>query len=52
MLSESLFEHLDNQNLLPKEQKGCGKDRGKHELIFSDKTVPNEVNTRNKNLTR
>lgn len=52
MLSKSIYGHLDKQNLLPEEQDTCReKARGRHDLLYIDKTVLNEVKPGKKNLT-
>ena len=43
--------HLDQEKLLPEEQKGCRKgSRGTNDLIYIDRAVIKEVKSRNKNL--
>ena len=42
---------LDQQKLLPEEQKGCRKgSRGTNDLLYIDRAVIKEVKSRNKNL--
>ena len=46
------FAHLDQEKLLPEEQKGCRKgSRGTNDLLYIDRAVIKEVKFRNKNLT-
>ena len=43
--------HLDQQKLLPEEQKGCSKrSRGTNTLLYIDREVIREVKSRKKNL--
>ena len=43
--------HLDQEKLLPEEQKGCRKgSRGTNDLLYIDWAVIKEVKSRNKNL--
>ena len=43
--------HLDQEKLLPEEQKGCRKGfRGTNDLLYIDRAVIKEVTSRNKNL--
>ena len=43
---------LDQEKLLPEEQKGCRKgSRGTNDLLYIDRAVIKEVKSRNKNLT-
>ena len=43
--------HLDQEKLLPEEQKGCSKgSRGTNDLLYIDRAVVKEVKSRNKNL--
>ena len=43
--------HLDQDKLLPEEQKGCRKgSRGTNDLLYIDRAVIKEVKSRNKNL--
>lgn len=52
MLSECIYEHLDNQKLLLEEQKGCRKNVSRtHDLLYIDNVVLNEVKCRKKHLT-
>ena len=43
--------HLDQEKLLPEEQKGCRKrSRGTNDLLYIDRRVIKEVKSINKNL--
>ena len=43
--------YLDQEKLLPEEQKGCRKgSRGTNDLLYIDRAVIKEVKSRNKNL--
>ena len=43
---------LDQEKLLPEEQKGCRKDsRETNDLLYIDRAVIKKVKSRNKNLT-
>ena len=45
------YGHLDQQKLLPEEQKGCWKrSRETNDLIYIDRAVIREVKSRKKNL--
>ena len=47
----SQYAHLDQEKLLPEEQKGCRKgSRGTNNLLYIDRAVIKEVKPRNKNL--
>ena len=51
VIADQIYAHLDPEKLLPKEQKGCGKSsRGTNDLIYIDRAVIKEANSRNKNL--
>ena len=51
LLAEQIYAHLDQEKLLPKEQKGCRKGfRGTNNLLHIDRSVIKEVKSRNKNL--
>ena len=50
-LPYQIYAHLDQEKLLPEEQKGCRKgSRGTNDLLYIDKAVIKEVKSRNKNL--
>ena len=51
VLADQIYAHLDQEKLLPEEQKGCRKDsRGTNNLLYIDRAVIAEVKSRNKNL--
>ena len=46
-----IYAHLDQEQLLPEEQKGCRKgSRGNNDLLYTDRAVIKEVKSINKNL--
>ena len=51
VIADQIYSHLDQEKLLPDEQKGYRKgSRGTNDLIYSDRAVIKEVKSRNKNL--
>ena len=51
VIAYQIYGHLDQQKLLPEEQKGCRKrSRGTNDWFYSDKGVIREVKSRKKNL--
>ena len=51
VIADQIYAHLDQENLLPEEQKGCRKgSRGTNDLLSIDRAVIKEVKSRNKNL--
>ena len=49
--ADQIYAHLDQEKLLPEEQKGCRKaSRGTNDLLYIDRAVTKEVKSRNKNL--
>ena len=49
--ADQIYAHLDQEKLLPEEQKGCNKgSRGTNDLLYIDRAVIKEVKSRNKNL--
>ena len=47
----SVYAHLDQEKLLPEEQKVCRKgSRGINDLLYIDREKIKEVKSRNKNL--
>ena len=51
VIADQIYAHLDQQKLLPEEQKGCRKgSRGTNDLLYIDRAVIKEVKSRNKNL--
>ena len=52
VIADQIYAHLDQEKLLPEEQKGCRKSsRGTNDLPYIDRVVSKEVKSRNKNLT-
>ena len=51
VIADQIYAHLDQEKLLPEEQKGCRKgSRGTNNLLYIDRAVFKEVKCRNKNL--
>ena len=51
VIADQIYAHLDQEKLLPEEQKGCRKgSRGTNYLLCIDRAVIKEVKSRNKNL--
>ena len=51
VLADQIYGHLDQQKLLPEEQKGCRKrSRRTNDLLYIDMAVIREVKPRKKNL--
>ena len=51
VIADQIYGHLDQQKLLPEEQKGCRKrSRGTNDLLYIDRAVIREVKSRKKNL--
>ena len=51
VIADQIHAHLDQEKLLPEEQKGCRKgSKGTNGLLFIDRVVIKEVKSRNKNL--
>ena len=51
VIADQVNAHLDQEKLLPEEQKGCRKgSRGNNDLLYIDRAVIKEVNSRKKNL--
>ena len=51
VIADQIYGHLDQQKLLPEEQKGCRKrSRGTNDLLYIDRVVIREVKSRKKNL--
>ena len=52
VIADQIYAHLDQEKLIPEEQKGCSKgSRGSNDLLYIDRAVIKEVKSRNKNLT-
>ena len=51
IIADQIYAHLDQEKLLPEEQKECRKgSRGTNDLLYIDRAVIKEVKSRNKNL--
>ena len=51
VIADQIYTHLDQEKLLPEEQKGCRKgSRGTNDLLYIDRAVIKEAKSRNKNL--
>ena len=51
VIADRIYAHLDQEKLLPEEQKGSRKgSRGTNDLLCYDRAVTKEVKSRNKNL--
>ena len=51
VIADQIYAHLDEEKLLPEEQKGCRKgSRGTNDLLYIDRAVIKEVKSRNKSL--
>ena len=51
VIADQIYAYLDQEKLLPEEQKGCRKgSRGTNDLLYIDRAVIKEVKSRNKNL--
>ena len=51
VIAQQINPHLDQEKLLPEEQKECRKgSRGTNDLLYIDSAVIREVKSRNKNL--
>ena len=51
VIVDQIYAHLDQEKLLPEEQKGCKKgSRGTNDVLYIYRTVIREVKSRNKNL--
>ena len=51
VIADQIYVHLDQEKLLPEEQKGCRKgSRGSNDLLYIDRAVIKEVKSGNKNL--
>ena len=51
VIADQIYAHLEQEKLLPEEQKGCKKgSRGTNDLFYIDRVVIKEVKSRNKNL--
>ena len=51
VVADQIYAHLDQEKLLPEEQKGCRKgSRGTNDLLHINRAVIKEVKSRNTNL--
>ena len=51
LIADQIYGHLDQQKLLPEEQKGCRKrSGGTNDLLYIDRAVISKVKSRKKNL--
>ena len=51
VVADQIYAHLDQEKLLPEEQKGCRKgSKGINDLLYINRGVIKEVKSRNKNL--
>ena len=51
VIADQIYAHLDQEKLLPEEQKGYMKgSRGTNDLLYIDRAVIKEAKSRNKNL--
>ena len=51
VIADQIYAHLDQEKLLPEEQKGCMKgSRGTNDLLYVDRAVINEVKSGNKKM--
>ena len=51
VIVDQMYAHLDQEKLLPEEQKGCRKgSRETKDFLYIDRAVTKEVKSRNKNL--
>ena len=51
VIADQIYAHLDQEKLLPEEQKGCRKGtRGTNDSLHIYRAVIKEVKSRNKNL--
>ena len=53
VITDQIYAHLDHEQLLPEEQKGCRKGfKGTNDLLYIHRAVIKEVKSRNKNLAK
>ena len=51
VIADEIYAHLDQEKLLPEEEKGCRKgSRRTNDLLYTDRAVIKEVKSRNKKL--
>ena len=52
VIADQIYAHLDQEKLLPEEQKECRKSsRGTNDLLYIDRAVIKEIKSRNKNFS-
>ena len=45
--ADQIYAHLDQEKMLPEEQKGCGKgSRGTNGLLYIDRALIKEIKSR------
>ena len=50
VIADQIYPHLDQEKLLPEEQKGYRRgSRGTNDLLYIDRVVIKKVKSRNKN---
>ena len=53
IIADQIYAQLDQEKLLPEQQKGCRKgSRGTNDLLYIDTAVIKEVKSRTKNLAK
>ena len=52
VIADQIYRHLDQQKLLPEEQKGCRERSREIDLLYIDRTVIIEVKSRKNNLAK
>ena len=51
VIADQIYAHLDQEKLLPEEQKGCRKgSRRTNDLLYIGRAIIKDVKSRNKNL--
>ena len=51
LIADGVYNYLEKENLIPKEQKGCRKcSKGTADLLSIDRMILREERTRKKNL--
>ena len=51
VIADQIYGHINQQNLLPEEQKGCReRSRRTNDLLYIDRAVIREVKSRKKSL--
>jgi len=52
VISKRMQKYMDNENLLPKEQKGCcNRTKGCKDQLLISKVIPRECKSRNRSLS-